>query len=86
MKTDNDRLKEALKERDEVINGLSEFDIDDEQRKKIQRFLKLSPLERDIFYLSSQHTHQEIGDMYGVSRAFISKKIKTIQNQLREEI
>ena len=51
----NEDLLNHLRGSKEVINGLTDFDLDDEQLEVVNRFKKLSQFERDLLYLYSQH-------------------------------
>lgn len=79
MNYNNQELIDALKDRDEVIKGLTSFDLDDEQLEKIDRFKQLSQFEKDLLYLRSQLPVSQIAPLYGVSIQYIYKLIKNIK-------
>lgn len=79
MNYNNQELIDALKDRDEVIKGLTSFDLDDEQLEKIDRFKQLSQFEKDLLYLRSQLPVSQIASLYGVSIQYIYKLIKNIK-------
>lgn len=79
MNYNNQELIDALKDRDEVIKGLTSFELDDEQLEKIDRFKQLSQFEKDLLYLRSQLPVSQIASLYGVSIQYIYKLIKNIK-------
>lgn len=86
----NELLKEALKERDETIENLSNdmngiFMYDDDEKERMDKFKKLSQFEQDLIYLiSTGRSIIEISSLYCVSRTHIYNQIKKIQEKLKK--
>lgn len=89
MKIDynNENLINALKDRDEVIEGLNYFGgLDDTQITMLARFKQLSQFEKDIMYLSAIKPIPEVAELYGISRQYVYKLLKKIKLKLNGEL
>lgn len=88
MKIDynNENLINALSERDEVIEGLEYFSLDDTQVTMLARFKQLSQFEKDIMYLSVTNTIPDVAELYGISRQYVYKLLKKIKLKLNGEL
>ena len=78
----NEDLLNHLRGSKEVINGLTDFDLDDEQLEVINRYKNLSQFERDLLYLYSQHTVDIISKLYNCSKTHIYNKLREIKKKL----
>lgn len=89
MKIDynNENLINALKDRDEVIEGLNYFGgLDDTQVTMLARFKQLSQFEKDIMYLSATKPIPEVAELYGISRQYVYKLLNKIKLKLNDEL
>jgi hypothetical protein len=81
---DNNKLKEALVDRDNVINSiLMEDNYDDEQKRKINKYLQLSQFQKDLLYLCSVMKIKDVCELYAVSHTHIYNNLKKIKGLLR---
>lgn len=81
---DNNKLKEALVDRDNVINSiLMEDNYDDEQKIKINKYLQLSQFQKDLLYLCSVMKIKDVCELYAVSHTHIYNNLKKIKELLR---
>lgn len=78
----NDIVKAALSEEKSIINSLTDFDLDDEQLRKVLIYKSLPQLEKDIIFLTSQHSVVDVAQMYNVSRQYIYKLLNKINAKL----
>ena len=79
---DNEKLKNALKDSKAVIESLNHYNCDDEELEKIQKFHKLTQLEKDIMYLSCIMSVVEVAELYGCSRQYIYKVLRQAKEKL----
>ena len=81
---DNNKLKEALVDRDDVINSiLIDDNYDDEQKRKINKYLQLSQFHKDLFYLCSIMKIKDVCELYAVSHTHIYNNLKKIKELLK---
>ena len=78
----NDIVKAALSEEKSIINSLTDFDLDDEQLRKVLIYKSLPQLDKDIIFLTSQYPVIEVAKMYNVSRQYIYKLLNKINEKL----
>lgn len=79
---DNNELKEALVERDDIYKSLyTEFD-DDEGLKLQYRLNHIEQYKRDILFLYSVIGATKTAKLFGISRGYVY----TIIQEIREEI
>lgn len=78
----NDIVKAALSEEKSIINSLTDFDLDDEQLRKVLIYKSLPQLDKDIIFLTSQHSVADVAQMYNVSRQYIYKLLNQINAKL----
>ena len=78
----NDVVKAALSEEKSIINSLTDFDLDDEQLRKVLIYKSLPQLDKDIIFLTSQYSVSDIAQMYNVSRQYIYKLLNKINAKL----
>lgn len=81
--TTNNALKEALRNKNEVISNMLELADDDEKIKRINKFKKLDIWKQDMLYLRTTHTLREIGEFYNVSYIWVRSKLIEIENELK---
>lgn len=81
---DNEQLKLALSDRNNVISAINEAtDYDDEQLLKIQKFNNLTQFEKDLMYLcATMDSVISVAKIYGCSRQYIYKLLNKIQQKL----
>lgn len=81
---DNEQLKLALSDRDNIISAINEAtDYDDEQLLKLQKFNNLTQFEKDLLYLcSTMDSVIEVSKLYSCSRQYIYKLLNKIQQKL----
>lgn len=79
----NQELLNKLIDSKDVINHLLDFDLDDNELLKVNKYKQLSQFEKDLLYLYSQYSVIEISKLYSVSRSHIYTKIKEINNKLQ---
>lgn len=79
----NQELLNKLSDSKEVINHLIDFDLDDKELLKVNKYKQLSQFEKDLLYLYSQYSVIEISKLYSVSRSHIYTKIKEINKKLQ---
>lgn len=81
----NDRLLQALKERDEVIQSIvsEDSEYDDRQLIMIQKYVKLPQFYKDLLYLTTRYKIKDICELYGVSHTHIYKNLKIIKELLK---
>lgn len=79
----NQELLNKLSDSKDVINHLLDFDLDDNELLKVNKYKQLSQFEKDLLYLYSQYSVIEISKLYSVSRSHIYTKIKEINNKLQ---
>lgn len=87
-KIDNNIILKELKNRNEIYDSMkSELlnDIDDKQYSYIQRYEKLTQMEKDLLFLTSQYGKSKTGEILGISRQWVTVKYKEIQNKLHRE-
>lgn len=92
MKRDyNEELKEALRDRDEFFEAMSDevynhSDYDDEELLRYNRFIdtynNLSQFERDVYYLRLKMSVCAIAKLYTISDTYIYRVVKQIKNKL----
>lgn len=82
---DNNKLKDALADRDNVINSIVMDDInyDDEQKRKINKYLQLSQFQKDLLYLCSVMKIKDVCELYAVSHTHIYNNLKKIKEILK---
>mgnify|MGYP003482644748 FL=1 len=78
----NDIVKAALSEEKSIINSLTDFDLDDEQLRKVLIYKSLPQLDKDIIFLTSQYSVADVAQMYNVSRQYIYKLLNKINAKL----
>lgn len=78
----NDIVKAALSEEKSIINSLTDFDLDDEQLRKVLIYKSLPQLDKDIVFLTSQYSVADVAQMYNVSRQYIYKLLNKINAKL----
>lgn len=78
----NDVVKAALSEEKSIINSLTDFDLDDEQLRKVLIYKSLPQLDKDIIFLTSQYSVADVAQMYNVSRQYIYKLLNKINAKL----
>lgn len=78
----NDVVKAALSEEKSIINSLTDFDLDDEQLRKVLIYKSLPQLDKDIIFLTSQYSVAYVAQMYNVSRQYIYKLLNKINAKL----
>lgn len=78
----NDVVKAALSEEKSIINSLTDFDLDDEQLRKVLIYKSLPQLDKDIVFLTSQYSVADVAQMYNVSRQYIYKLLNKINAKL----
>lgn len=78
----NDVVKAALSEEKSIINSLTDFDLDDEQLRKVLTYKSLPQLDKDIIFLTSQYSVADVAQMYNVSRQYIYKLLNKINAKL----
>lgn len=78
----NDVIKAALSEEKSIINSLTDFDLDDEQLRKVLIYKSLPQLDKDIIFLTSQYSVADVAQMYNVSRQYIYKLLNKINAKL----
>lgn len=78
----NDIVKAALSEEKSIINSLTDFDLDDEQLRKVLIYKSLPQLDKDILFLTSQYAVVDVAKMYNVSRQYIYKLLNKINAKL----
>lgn len=79
----NKELIEALKDSKEIFECiLTEFDLDDEQLKTLNKYQQLTQFERDVLYLYSQISVNEIAKLYGCSKQLIYDRLREIKRKL----
>ena len=81
---DNEQLKLALSDRDNIISAINEAtDYDDEQLLKLKKFNNLTQFEKDLLYLcSTMDSVIEVSKLYSCSRQYIYKLLNKIQQKL----
>ena len=81
---DNNKLREALADRDNVINSiLMEDNNDDAQKRKINKYLQLSQFQKDLLYLCSVMKIKDVCELYAVSHTHIYNNLKKIKEILK---
>lgn len=78
----NKELIAALQDRNETYNSCFQFDLDDEQIEKLNRYNNLSQFEKDVLYLYSQYNVTEVARLYGCSKQLIYSRLKEIKDKL----
>lgn len=78
----NDIVKAALSDEKSIINSLTDFDLDDEQLRKVLIYKSLPQLDKDILFLTSQYSVVDVAKMYNVSRQYIYKLLNKINAKL----
>lgn len=78
----NDIVKAALSDEKSIINSLTDFDLDDEQLRKVLIYKALPQLDKDILFLTSQYSVVDVAKMYNVSRQYIYKLLNKINAKL----
>ena len=78
----NDIVKAALSDEKSIINSLTDFDLDDEQLRKVLIYKSLPQLDKDIIFLTSQYSVADVAQMYNVSRQYIYKLLNKINTKL----
>ena len=81
----NDRLIEALTDRDNVIKSIitDNSEYDDTQIKKINKYLQLSQFQKDLLYLCSIMKIKDVCELYAVSHTHIYNNLKKIKQLLK---
>lgn len=79
----NQDLINHLKDSKEVIKGLTDFDLDDEELERINKFKHLSQFERDLIYLTSQHNIETVARLYCVSKSHIYNLLNITKEKLK---
>lgn len=79
----NEDLKESLRDSKEVISGLTDFDLDDDELLLVNKYKHLSQFERDLLYLSSQHKVSYVAALYNVSSSHIYNLLNEIRKKLK---
>lgn len=87
----NNKIIELLKERDAQMQYIEDYELahfDDENLSKYHKFKSLynslTPLEKDLWYLSTQIKRSEIAKLYAVSRSYITILLKKINNKMTQ--
>lgn len=75
-----------LDDEQDIFNQLHTFEVDDEQKKMLQRFIKLEQWQKDLFYLhfAKGLSYKEIGKLYALTDVTIINYIKAIQCKLNK--
>lgn len=82
--TANQKLLSALKDRNDVIDSINQYDnYDDEQLLKLKKFNNLTQFEKDLLYLCSIHKVIEVAKLYDCSRQYIYKLLNKIKLKLQ---
>ena len=86
MQNKNDELLAALADKQLVIDGMQEFtkNFDDGQLKQLDKFNRLSVMEKDLLYLRTSMKLREIADLYSVTPANIHLILKGIHKKLQK--
>lgn len=86
--TNNDILKNALKDRDLYFDFITQNleNMEDSDVNKYYIFKKkynaLSPLEKDLWFLETQYKRVQIAQMYNVSRGYITILLKKLHEKI----
>ena len=78
----NKELIAALQDRNETYNSCFQFELDDEQIEKLNRYNNLSQFEKDVLYLYYQYNVKEVARLYGCSKQLIYSRLKEIKDKL----
>lgn len=79
----NQELINKLIDRDAVTAALYDFDLSDDELIRVNKYKQLSQFERDLLYLYSQTTVEEISSLYMVSKTHIYNFLKQIKQKLK---
>lgn len=79
----NQDLINHLKDSKEVIKGLTDFDLDDEELERINKFKRLSQFEKDLIFLSSQYSIDTVAQLYCVSKSHIYNLLNITKEKLK---
>lgn len=71
-----------LTDRDEIIEHLTDFELDDTEIHKITLYNSLPQFEKDLLFLCSQHPVPEVARLYSISRAHVYNILKKIKTKL----
>lgn len=87
---DNKALLEALKDRDETYKSIIDtdnymFECSDEDLELFERIKHLSQFQKDLLYLTSKMSVNEVAKLYYVSTRYIYLKLAETKNTLREK-
>lgn len=81
--SDNNLLIELTKDRDEVYTSLLlEGDYDDTQLEHLNRYKALESYKKDLLFLTTKMSVQDIANLYCVSKTYIYSLLKKIQREL----
>ena len=79
----NQELINKVIDRDTVTAALYDFDLSDDELIRVNKYKQLSQFERDLLYLYSQTTVEEISSLYMVSKTHIYNFLKQIKQKLK---